>query len=135
MTTRSSTTPDAGDAPAVPDRVRLMFANQTEWLVRYAATGQGALDTDRVWRDGDLIAALTSSTGVLILPLGRVPESDRLDVALSWLRTHGSSDVLVWSATPNPSLDLPLASRGCAAGAPTALCRAGCGAIFRWRAP
>jgi GNAT superfamily N-acetyltransferase len=116
MTTPSSTTPAVGDAPAIPDRVRLMFANQTEWFVRYAATGQGPLDNDRVWRDSDLIAAIISSTGVLILPMGRATETDRLDAALSWLHTRGSGDVLIWSATPNPSLDLPLVSRGCGDG-------------------
>lgn len=116
MTTRSSPAPDAGNAPAIPDRVRAMFANQTAWLVRYASAGQGPLDDDRVRRDGDLIAALTSSTGVLILPMDRDPEPRSLDAALSWLHTHGSRDVLAWSATPRPSLDLPLASRGCGDG-------------------
>lgn len=124
MTTppRSSTAPEAGDGagtpavPGIPHRVRVMFANQTEWLVRYAAIHDGALDPGRVWRVGELIAAITSPTGVLIPPMDRDSAPSRLDAALSWLRMHGSGDVLVWSATRRPELDLPLASRGCGDG-------------------
>ncbi|MDQ3539975.1 MAG: GNAT family N-acetyltransferase [Chloroflexota bacterium] len=112
----SSTAPAAGAVPDIPDRVRAMFANQAEWLVRYAAARDGAINSNRVWRNGDLIAAITSSTGVLIHRQDQDAAAVRLDVALSWLKTQGSGDVLVWSATRRPSLDLPLASRGCGDG-------------------
>ena len=122
MTMRSLPDDDANDGtgmvavPRVPDRVRVMFANQTEWLVRFASMVDGVRRDDRVWRNGALVAAITSSTGVLVVPMDQDPESPRLDAALSWLHTKGSGDVLVWSARPCPSLDLPLASRGCADG-------------------
>lgn len=93
-----------------------MFANQTEWLTRYSTARDGARHGGQVWRDDDLIAAITTSSGVLILPMDRDSASPRLDVALSWLKAQGSGDVLVWSATRRPSLDLPLASRGCGDG-------------------
>lgn len=118
----SSITPDTGNGmvpdavPEIPRRVRLMFTNQTAWLVRYAVIGNHARPDDRVRRDGDLITAITSSTGVMILPVDRDPAPSDVDTALSWLRMRESGDVLVWSAISRPSLDLPLMSRGCGDG-------------------
>lgn len=93
-----------------------MFANQSEWLVRDATARAVANDAGRVWRDDDLIAAITLSTGGLILPIDQDPVPSRLDAALSWLNSRESGDVLVWSATRRLALDLPLASRGCGDG-------------------
>lgn len=115
MTKRSMTGRVPGTTAAIPARVRAMFANQTTWLVRCATTRDGAVDRDRAWRRGDLIATAMPSGGALVLPMDVDPGGEDLDAALSWLRDRGG-DVLIWSATTRPAMDLPLASRGCQEG-------------------
>lgn len=99
--------------PREPFAVRAMYANQTRWLIRLAVGPDSPSGTGRVWQDDGLVAARTGSTGVLVTPLGHDPTPEQIDAGLAWLALGGSGDLLVWSAAPNPSLDLMFASRGC----------------------
>lgn len=100
-------------SPREPFAVRAMYANQTRWLIRLAVGAGSPSATGRAWEDGGLVAARTGSTGVLVTPLGGDPTPGQIDAGLAWLALNGGGDVLIWSAVPNPSLDLVFASRGC----------------------
>jgi GNAT superfamily N-acetyltransferase len=65
----------------------------------------------RLWRAPGVTAARTGRSGVICLD-GPTADLPTLLDACAWLRGTGSGDVLVWSATPRPDLDLPLLAHG-----------------------
>ncbi len=96
------------------DRVAAIFANQTRWLLRHAA-GITSTDADpaRSWTGDGLTAARTGATGVLIVDPDHRPDAATIDRGIAFLRASGSGDVLIWSASDDPKLELHFLSRGC----------------------
>jgi ribosomal protein S18 acetylase RimI-like enzyme len=116
---REPSDPGSGAPQGQHDLLATLYANQCLWLQRLA-TGDTlpAIDHPRLWQKDGLTAARTGRTGVICLHETHEtienPERtlETLQAAWPWLREHGSGDVLVWSATARPDLDLPLLARG-----------------------
>ena len=89
-----------------------LFANQQMWLLRLATGDTTPPSTHPlVWRAPSVTAARTGHSGVICLDRPTADLPALLD-ACAWLRGTGSGDVLTWSATPRPELDLPLLAHG-----------------------
>jgi ribosomal-protein-alanine N-acetyltransferase len=87
------------------------FANQREWVRRI-----GSIDANghsRAVHEGDgILAVRTGPTGAIMLPDRPEISPSALTTALDWLRHAGTADVLIWSITPQRSLDRILSAHG-----------------------
>lgn len=87
----------------VPPAVATMIANQTVWLEKVVS---GNVYRSAPHRPDEL--SLIGNTGLGIC----LPTTEGLDECLAWLRTHSTGNLLIWSAIPNPVMNLALHARG-----------------------
>lgn len=104
------------DIQSAPDQLRsAAYANQRAWLERI-----GALDASGQPRPthsaGETIAVRTGLTGAILLPGDSEPVPEHALDALAWLRHNGSGDVLIWSGSPNGTMDHHLSAYGAQEG-------------------
>ena len=88
-----------------------VFANQRTWVRRIGSVDASGQRRTVYEADG-ILAARTGPTGAIMLPNASDVAPSALTAAIGWLRHAGSADVLIWSVTPQRSLDRMLSANG-----------------------
>lgn len=88
--------------------------NQRVWIERLA-TGELTPNRGhrRLFHAQETLCVRTGANGVMMFPLAHTDDDGAAhDQSLAWLRTGPLQDVLAWSMTSNPGLDLLLLAQG-----------------------